>query len=199
MSFLAGITVSADTVTPTLRRLQAEARTFRQNSLIHTMVGAAKLLVTSRTMAGVSVVGSPFVPYSTSPYYAPTDAARRPPGVPAPRGGRTRHAVTGRKLKSHVYESGYGEYKAAMGFGSAPNLLLTGLMLGSIISYVDSPTHGMLFFGIDVEERAAAHHFGLGHMPQRAHFDLTPFERTHLVKEAVRRHLRLLSMYGEVA
>jgi hypothetical protein len=99
-------------------------------------------------------------------------------------------------MKSRYYAGGYGEYKQAIGYPGFPNLMLTGLMLGSIIGQVQSPMTGILFFGnMNTEQRALGHHYG-GRTTQRYFFDLAPEERSHLVSTAARYHLMLYSKYG---
>lgn len=126
--------------------------------MIHQIGGMCVALIQQRTALGRDERGRSFKSYSDEPYYAPVE--NRPAGYPAPRGGRTKHKKTGRDLKTVVYDGGYGDYKAAMGFGSKPQLSVSGEMLGDMV--FARWRHGVIIYFISTlsRQKAAGHHTG---------------------------------------
>ncbi|MBU8914213.1 MAG: hypothetical protein KOO61_09335 [Spirochaetales bacterium] len=149
-----GIRITKDEITPALRNVKK----FLQNPNMMDVGNAAKGVIVIRTGRGESLNGGTFPAYSTEPYYASIE--RRAPGYPAPAGGRSTALRGGRKLKGHIYEGGYGEYKSAMGFGDKPQLSVSQSMLTDIQVAVLGPTRAILFFGDRLSANKA---YGLHH------------------------------------
>ena len=140
------------------------------------VANAARAVIVNRTLIEkLNVNRVPFNPYSTKVYYAPVE--KRPAGYPKPTGGRTvskshySHRKTaygssstlhgGRKLKTVAYDGGYGEYKAALGFGSTPQLSVSNRMLSDIQAQIVNAKRAILFFGSRLSAaKAYRHHTG---------------------------------------
>jgi hypothetical protein len=149
------------------------------------VTNTAKAVITARTLTGQSLSGGPFAAYSTKPYYASVGA--RAPGVPAPSGGRDTALRGGRKLKSRVYDAGYGQYKAALGRGATPQLSLTNMMLDAMLTQAASPQRGIIFFGSQAANQKA-HGLHSGKFP---FFGMLPSERSALY-QSLAAYLRTL-------
>ena len=173
----ARIYIRRDEITPALR----EAAGFLRSPNMMDVGNTAKAIIVSRTQSGESLEGGAFPGYSTERYYAPVK--KRPPGYPAPSGGRRTALRGGRKLRSVVYDGGYCQYKAAMGFGSEPQLSVSHSMLSDIQVTVVGPTRVMLFFG-DRLSANKAHQLHHGKYP---FFGLQQAERVDLYGELARR------------
>lgn len=137
------IRVKKDEITPTLKTLTAALSNKKR---VLAVCNQAKRVIINRTsIEKLSANRQAFPAYSTKRYYAPVE--KRPAGYPAPSGGRTKRVDTGRKLKTVAYDDGYGQYKAAMGFGSAPQLSVSNRMLSDIQVNIQTAWRGVLFFG----------------------------------------------------
>ena len=163
--------VTKDEITPALRRV----KNFLLNPNMMDVGNTAKAVIVMRTGRGESLEGGQFPAYSTEPYYASIE--RRPPGYPAPAGGRNTARRVGRKLKVHIYEGGYGEYKSAMGFGDKPQLSVSQSMLTDIQVMPMGRATVMLFFG---DRLSAIKAYGL-HYGKFPFFGLTEGERGDLL------------------
>jgi hypothetical protein len=158
-----------------LRKLRSMMPASGDRRMIVEIAGAARALIKQRTLSGVGVDGAPFAAYGTKPYRASID--KRAPGVPAPRGGRAGRdpAIKGRKRarsKTRYYAGGYGEYKAALGRGSRPQLSLSGRMLGAMAVAVTGPRSAVIFFSSRLEAaKAHAHQYGTT-VPKREFFGI---------------------------
>lgn len=138
------------------------------------ILNAARSVIKMRTLAGESLTGGVFPAYSMRRYYAPV--AKRPPGYPAPSGGRKNALRGGRRLKSVAYDTGYGQYKAGIGRGSHPQLSVSNSMLDSMQGAVESPSRGVIFYA-NAHAAAKAHGHHMGKYP---HFGLRNNERPRL-------------------
>jgi hypothetical protein len=178
--------IARNEITPALRALQFG---LESPANIVAVANAAKMVIINRTLhEKLSLDRQPFRPYSTDVYYAPVD--KRPPGYPKPSGGRTQreshytHKTTsygslstlrgGKKLKTVAYDGGYGEYKAALGLGSAPQLSVSNRMLSDIQVRFTTARSALLFFG---NRLSAAKAHGL-------HFGKFPFFGLHISEQA---------------
>ena len=152
---MSGARVVRNNITPALQSL---IKNMSEKDNIASVAGVARTVIINRTLAGLSLEGGAFKAYSKGPYYAPI--ANRPPGVPAPVGGRRVALRGGRKLKTAVF-AGYAQYKAALGRGGKPQLSLTHEMLSSILYSVLSPRRAVLFFGtLTAANKASGLHEG---------------------------------------
>jgi hypothetical protein len=169
---MSGIRITNDTITPALGRLTAALKDVR---MIFGVAADARTAIVSRTLSGISLSGSMFPGYASGgTFYAPVK--NRPPGYPSPKGGRTKALRGGRKLKTHAYGGGYGEYKAAQGLGGSPQLSVSNEMLGDIQIQVLGPRRAELFFGDRLSAvKAHRHHFG-----KFPFFGVTPSEQENL-------------------
>lgn len=163
-------------ITPALREL---VKGLSDKRAILGIANTAKATITARTLSGQSLDGGPFRAYSTKTYYAPIEG--RDPGVPAPTGGRTTALRGGRKLKSVVYDGGYGQYKAAIGRGTHPQLSVSHMTLDAMQVSVVSNKRAIIFFGAQAANQKA-HGLHTGKFP---FFGLRPDERANLYKALV--------------
>jgi len=122
-------------------------------------------LMAERTAAGKDVSGNAFAAYSTKPFYAPV--ARRTPGYPLPAGGRLTKSG-----KSMHFPGGYKEYKGGIGRGTAPQLSVSGAMLGDERVRATDDLAVIYFATAASAEKAHGHQFGTGHLPRREHFGI---------------------------
>ena len=150
------VRITKDEITPALRGL---TEGLKSKAAITGIANVAKAVIVNRTLAGESLTGGTFAAYSTRRYYAPTSG--RAPGVPAPSGGRTTALRGGRRLKTVVYDEGYGQYKAALGRGGTPQLSLSGMMLDAMMISVVSARRAIIFFAsADANTKAFGLHAG---------------------------------------
>lgn len=153
------IRITKDEITPALKGLVAG---LQGKGPIMGIVNTAKAVIVNRTLAGESLENGTFASYSKKRYYA--SIAHRAPGVPAPGGGRTTALRGGRKLKSVVYDEGYGQYKSAMGRGASPQLSLTNMMLDAMQTAVINNKKAIIFFGSNLAN-IKAHGLHTGKFP----------------------------------
>jgi hypothetical protein len=151
--------IKKDDITPALKNLLKSMDNKRNIQLV---ANTAKAIIVNRTLMGQSLNGGGFKPYSKKIYYAPID--RRVPGTPAPTGGRNTRVKSGKKMKSMVFEGGYGQYKSALGRGGVPQLSLTNKMLSSMQVYVMSVRKAVIFFS-GALSNAKAHGLHHGKFP----------------------------------
>ena len=150
------VRITKDEITPALNNLTKGLNDTRH---ILGVANTAKAVITNRTLAGESLSGGVFAGYSKRRYYAPIE--KRAPGVPAPAGGRKVALRGGRKLKSVVYDEGYGQYKAAMGWGGTPQLALTqGMLDGMQVAVVTNKKAIIYFAGALANAKAHGLHAG---------------------------------------
>ena len=154
-----GTRIVKDDITPALKNL---FRSLQSKPNMQLVANTAKAIITNRVLSGQSLNGGSFKPYSKKPYSAPVDS--RAPGVPAPTGGRNTHKKTGRKLKTMIFEGGYGQYKSAIGRGANPQLSLTNKMLGTMQVSVISAKKAVIFFAGQLSN-AKAHGLHYGKFP----------------------------------
>ena len=166
-----GIRKIRDEITPALKEVQD----FLKSPNMMDVGNAAKGVIVARTGRGESLEGGSFPAYSTEPFYASIE--RRPPGYPAPSGGRTTAKRGGRKLKSVYYEGGWAQYKAAMGFGETPQLSVSHSMFTDI-QVLTAGTHKVMLFWGDRLSANKAHGLHHGKFP---FFGLQESERADLL------------------
>lgn len=143
----------------------------------------ARAVIMNRTVnEKLSSDRQPFRAYSKKRYYAPVD--KRPAGYPKPGGGRTKALRGGRKLKTVAFDTGYGQYKAGLGLGDAPQLSVSNRMLSSIQAVVKGKKRVILFFG-DRLSAAKAHGHDRGTRP---FFNIHESEKANLY-EALKRQI----------
>ena len=141
--------VIKDEITPALNNL---LKVMQGQDGILLIANTAKANIASRTLAGESLGGSTFTPYSQRPFYASVD--NRTPGSPSPKGGR-------KTKRGMVFEQGYGQYKTGIGRPATPQLSVTGRMLGDIQVKVINPKRAVLFFGSKLSAfKAHGLHYG---------------------------------------
>jgi len=161
--------ITKDEITPALKNLLTSLNGKRNIQLV---VNSVKGVITNRTLMGQSLSGGAFKPYSTKTFSASVE--RRTPGTPTPKGGRSIHKKTGKKLKSRIYDN-YASYKTAMGFGSNPQLSLTSKMLKSMQTSVINPKKAVIFF-TGALQNTKAHGLHNGKFP---FFGIRSEERKH--------------------
>lgn len=163
-----------DEIGPTLKALQVG---LESTANVLAVANAARMVIINRTLhEKLDLNRQPFAAYGTKRYYAPVD--KRPPGYPAPSGGRTTALKGGRKLKTVAYDEGYGDYKAGLGLGSAPQLSVSNRMLSDIQARVASAKSAVLFFGSRLSAaKAHGHHTG-----KRPFFGIHLSEQANLYK-----------------
>jgi len=176
------------------RALKALTKGLQSPANMLAVGNTARAVIMNRTVVErVTCDRQPFKPYSTKPYYAPVES--REPGYPKPKGGRRKATRGGRKLKTAVYGGGYGEYKASMGFGGAPQLSVSNRMLSSIQTRVQGARRVILFFGDRLSAaKAHGHHTGGGNVPERRFFGLHPSEMVNLYETLRRQILKIQGM-----
>lgn len=141
-------------------------------------------IIQERTRKGLDQAGRPFTGYSKKPYRAPV--ANRPAGYPSPSGG-----TPSKSGKTVLYEGGYGEYKGAGGFGTTPNLSVSGRMLGAIKPRAVTATLGEIFY-TSREEAAKGHGHQFGTTTtKREHFGLDAFQDEQQMRCRAVRLIRL--------
>ncbi len=159
--------------------------------LVVILAGKGKALIQARTAEGLGTGNRPFAGYSTKRYYAPI--AKRTPGYPKPSGGRDAHIRTGKPLKTMVFDSGYAGYKSGIGRGSAPQLSVSGKMLGAIsIAEVHARTAILYFAGREEAAKAHGHHFGTT-VPKREFFDLSDYKNQEEMEDELVRQVRRMA------
>jgi len=173
------------------RALKALAKGLQSPGNMLAVGNTARAVIMNRTVIErLSSDRAPFAPYSTRRYYAPVES--RTPGYPKPKGGRRKAKRGGRKLKTAVYEGGYGEYKASMGFGGTPQMSVSNRMLSSIQARVQGAKRVVLFFGDRLSAaKAHGHHTGAGNLPKRQFFGLHPSEFANLYETLRRQILKI--------
>lgn len=162
--------VTRDTASGALKDLEVG---LDDTSHIAAVCEEARSLIFMRTLQGRDMHGAAFQTYSTRRYYAPL-GDKRPEGYPKPKGGRSTHKKNKkRKLKSMVFEHGYGQYKTGIGRPAFPNLSVSGQMLGDMATRVISSRKGEIFFtSRQSAAKAHGHHTGAA-LPERKFFGLT--------------------------
>lgn len=180
----AGITTRiVESAEDNLIKLRASLPGGGNPTMIAEVLGTARTVIIQRTSEGLDEDENPFTAYSSKPYYAPVD--NRPPGYPKPSGGTP--STSGKTIR---YGSGYGEYKSAGGFGSKPQLGVSGKMLGAIVWTVQGPTYGFLFFS-SAEEAAKAHGHQFGTTTtERRFFGVDSFDSQAQLRAAAFKYLR---------
>jgi hypothetical protein len=165
------IKVTKDTASGALKTLQAELESQRA---IATVLEEARSLIFMRTLQGQDMHGASFQAYSSRTYYAPL-GDKRPEGYPKPKGGRSTHKKNKKKkLKSMVYEAGYGQYKQGIGRPATVQLSVSGQMLGDMATRVINNHKGEIFFtSRQSAAKAHGHHTGANALPKREFFGLS--------------------------
>lgn len=149
-----------NTASPALKKLKNGIPSRQHMTEVGNM---ARALITQRTLLGRDEHGNNFKPYSKRTYYAPTK--NRPPGYPAPSGGRTTHKRFPKtKLKTMAFDDGYAGYKAGIGRPSHVTLAVSGQMLADMVTQVPNKRTAIILFR-DRKSAAKAHKHHTGRYP----------------------------------
>jgi hypothetical protein len=160
------------------KRIEAFERQFGVQTMLE-IGGVASSIIQTRTLLGRDVRGSAFSPYSTKAFSAPI--TNRPPGYPAPRGGK--RSKSGKTMR---FRWGWRQYKDSLGRGVTPNLSLSNQMLSDIQVKATENTSTLYFGSAESAAKAHGHHFGTGYLPERPFFGIGEDVRE---KEALEKEL----------
>lgn len=130
-----------------------------EKSALRQIANMFTLIIKKRTQSGLDKDGAPFKPYSTKPFKMPSGAAtKRAKRELMNKGELSYFKTQGGKLWI-VVRSGYLGYKKAVysktGFTGAPNLMMTGQMMGAFAPIVYSDTGFTLGFTRSEEAQKA--------------------------------------------
>jgi hypothetical protein len=98
---------------------------------------------------------------------------------------RTKNGLDADGKPFAAYSQSYTETRQKAGYGTTPDLVRTGHMIGSMLVTANAEQATISFANAHEAEKAAAHHYGTKHLPERSWFDVRSPQDVAAVEEVM--------------